>query len=294
MTAAFMAAMALLLPAQQTDTTFAVRQGMRLDVRNQEGEIRVHTWSRDAVRVTAGRTGGGAFSVEQSGSIVRVRPERGGWRESRSGRQRRFEWDDSDPVVDFDITVPAYMALALRGVETDIVVEGVAAEITAETVEGVVDVRGGSGILTLHSADGMIRVDGAQGRIEASSGDGDVIVRNAQGDITAMSIDGDVLLSDIDSRTITGSTVDGDVSYSGTIYDRGRYRLSTHDGNVTLSVPENANATVTVTSYDGDFQTSFPIVLRESRQRRFSFTLGDGSALVELESFDGDIYLRRR
>lgn len=294
MTAALMLNIVLLLPAQQTDTTFAVRQGMRLDVRNQEGEIRVRTWGRDAVRVTAGRTGGAAFSVEQSGSIVRVRPERGGWRESRGGNQRRFEWDDSDPVVDFDITVPAYMALALRGVETDIIVDGVAAEVTAETVEGVVDVRGGAGILTLHSVEGTVRVDGARGRVDAASGDSDVIIRNVQGDITATSVDGDVLLTGIDSRAVTVSTVDGDVSYSGTIYDRGRYRLSTHDGNVTLTVPENTNATVTVTAYDGDFQTSFPIVLRESRQRRFSFTLGDGSAVVELESFDGDIYLRRR
>lgn len=294
MSALFVVAMAVLLPVQQADTTFAVRQGMRLDVRNQEGEIRITAWQRDQIRVTAGRTGSGAFSVDQSGSILRVRPERGGWRESTSGTRRRFEWDDSDPVVDFDIMVPAYMALTLRGVETDIVVDGVIAEITAETVEGVVDVRGGAGILTLSSAEGLVRVDGPRGRIEASSGDGDVFIRNAQGDINANSVDGDVSLSDIDSRNVTVSTVDGDVSYSGTIYDRGRYRLSTHDGNVTLSVPENTNATVTVTSYDGDFQTSFPIVLRESRQRRFSFTLGDGSAVVELESFDGDIYLRRR
>src|SRR3989442_3601767 len=51
-------------------------------------------------------------------------------------------------VMDYTITVPVSMALALSGVYTDITVEGSQGEITAETVQGEVKVTGGSGFVS--------------------------------------------------------------------------------------------------------------------------------------------------
>ena len=62
---------------------------------------------------------------------------------------------------------------------------------------------------------------------------------------------------------------------------------------MTLVLPSDVNATVSVTNYDGVFETAFPVMLRESRQKQFQFVLGTGRAEVELAAFDGDIYLRR-
>ena len=55
-----------------------------------------------------------------------------------------------------------------------------------------------------------------------------------------------------------------------------------------------ANATVSIATFNGEFESEFPVTLTEARKgKRFSFTLGSGSAQVTLESFQGTIRLVR-
>jgi Toastrack DUF4097 len=278
-------------PVSPADTTFAVHRGMRLEVRNQSGSVAVKTWNRDVVEISSGPSDGAAFEVDGSGSVIRVRPSRGRWRDRGNGR--RWEWDDSDDDVDMQVTAPPYLAVHIEGVEIDVTVEGLQSDISVETVEGAIDVVGGNGLIRLSSVDDRVSLRNSGGRIEVSSADGDLLLENIRGEITAEAVDGDVELRRIDSRDVRASSVDGSVTYEGSIHDDGRYHLSTHDGDVVLYVPAATNATVNVATYEGDFETTFPIVLRESRRRRFSFTLGTGRAEISLEAFDGDIYLRR-
>jgi hypothetical protein len=51
---------------------------------------------------------------------------------------------------------------------------------------------------------------------------------------------------------------------------------------------------VSVATFNGDFTSEFPVTLTETRKgKRFSFTLGTGSAQMTLESFQGTIELVR-
>jgi hypothetical protein len=270
---------------QAPDTTIAVQDGMRLDLRNQSGEIRVTVWERDAVRITVRRPRGLRIDAERSGSVLRVR------RSMARGFEREI---DPDTNVDFAITVPACLDLDLSGVDVEVSVVGTAGEVSVETVEGAVLVRGGAGFVSVQSMDEDVRVEDAQGRVHANSTGGNVWIRNVSGEVTAESIDGDIVLDNVDARQITVNTVDGDVTFSGPIHDGGRYRFGTHDGDVTVSVPSGVNASVSVATFDGEFETSFPVVLRGSQRYRFNFTLGDGGAVLAMETFDGDIYLRRQ
>jgi hypothetical protein len=51
--------------------------------------------------------------------------------------------------------------------------------------------------------------------------------------------------------------------------------------------------TITVATFNGDFESDFPVTIMGTRDKRFSFTIGDGSARLELETFGGSIRLRR-
>ena len=103
-----------------------------------------------------------------------------------------------------------------------------------------------------------------------------------------------VAFDGVESGSVEASTVNGDVVYLGELRDDGRYNFSTHDGDLVLGMPEHANATVQVSTFSGDFESAFPVQLdRTRRGKRFNFTMGTGSALVNLESFDGTIHLRR-
>jgi hypothetical protein len=93
---------------------------------------------------------------------------------------------------------------------------------------------------------------------------------------------------------VDATTVDGDIYYVGTIRDGGRYDLATHDGTVTIGIPEGTNAAIAVASFDAEIEASFPMPLQNAgSRRRLSFTLGTGSARIQLETFDGRILLRR-
>ena len=74
----------------QTDQTEAVQRGMRLTVDNFAGEVVIHTWDKDAVRVQARHHGRTRVNVRRTG---------GGLSISASGEM-------GPSAVDYDITTP--------------------------------------------------------------------------------------------------------------------------------------------------------------------------------------------
>jgi DUF4097 and DUF4098 domain-containing protein YvlB len=267
---------------QQTDTTFAVPASARLQIQNQTGSIKVTAWDRNEMRVRAEHGTRDEIQINIRGTVVEVEAER------RHGMPA---------FVDYEITVPRTMSLDLSGQETEIEVEGVTGSISAESVEGGITIHGAGGPVEVHTVEGDIAIDGARGEIKVEGVDGDITLTNVAGDLTVETTDGDVTLDNVDAANVDVSTVDGDVSYRGTIKDGGRYGFSAHSGDIVLSVAPTINATVSVATFDGSFEPdpAFKVQVTNVRPgRRFSFTLGSGSARVELESFDGTIRLERQ
>src|SRR5262249_42867203 len=91
------------------DTTVPVERGQRLEVNAFGGEITVKVWARNAVRIQADPMSRTEVVVTTGGSTVSVRTE---------GRRGPAS------AVDLDLTVPAWMALDLSGVYTDVKVDG--------------------------------------------------------------------------------------------------------------------------------------------------------------------------
>jgi DUF4097 and DUF4098 domain-containing protein YvlB len=121
----------------------------------------------------------------------------------------------------------------------------------------------------------------------------DVQGKNLNGDISIDAVNGGVTLERITSSSVSVTTVNGDVSYDGVIQDGGQYSLNTHNGDVDVTVAATANTTVDVSTYNGEFETDFPVMLTRTSRNRFSFVLGSGSGRLNLESFQGTIRLHR-
>ena len=267
---------AAVLP-QQSDTTVTVRPGSRLELDNFEGTVTITAWNRPAVRVET-TSEDERPEVEVTGSMVRVSAQ------SRHG----------PGSADFRISVPADMDLEINGHSGDIRVSGVKGEIRAETVEGNITVQGGSGFVLLHSVEGDLVLEGAQGDVELNTVDGSISVTRVTGGVRAETVDGDVSLVQVDAATVTVNTVDGNIVFEGGIQPRGRYRLTSHDGDVTVTAA-SVDAVVSVSTFDGDFESDWPVQLTSTRRnQRMEFTLGSGSARLHLESFDGLIRLQKK
>jgi DUF4097 and DUF4098 domain-containing protein YvlB len=272
------AALAALL-IQQIDSTVPVERGQRLEVDLFAGDVDVKTWSKNAVRVVADPDGRGRVEIERSATSVSVRT---------TGRR-------GPPLsTDIELTVPAWMALDISGVYTDITIAGARGPISAETVQGDVSAEGGDGLVSVKSVQGGVSVTGAKGRIEANSVNADVEVRRSTGEVSTETVNGSIDLVGTDATTLTATSVNGDLNYDGPLHSGGRYALSTHNGDITLAVAEAASAAVSVSTFNGEFESDFPVTLTETRKgKRFNFTIGSGSAQVTLESFQGTISLVR-
>src|SRR5881296_3636798 len=280
MFATLAAAMLVSLASQrQTDTTFAVPAGATLSVNNFGGGITVHGWSENRLKVH-GETGRrGRVEVSLVGNTVVIKTG------SREG---------APSVIDLDITVPQSMALTLSGTYADINVDGVQGAISAETVNGEVNVRGGKGNITLHSIQGSVTLADASGRIEVNSVNENIELTNVSGEIKVETTNGGIMMTGIQSSSVDAGTINGDVVYEGTVTDGGSYSFGSHNGDISVSIPERANVTVTTATANGDIDASFTLPLTGTTgKHRKTFKIGSGSARMELESFQGDIQMRR-
>ncbi len=265
---------------QSNDTTFAVDPNATLELTNHEGSIVVRTWDRDEVEVRTNRLDGGRIEVHRSGGAVRISVDN--------------RWDDDDEV-DYRLTVPATMALDLRGSDSDVRVEGTRGEVNIDVHDGDVIVSGGSGRVTVRTDDGTIDAEDMEGRIRLSSMDGDITLHSASGDIDVDATDGAITLLDVNAANVVANTVDGDVWFDGVLSPQGSYTLTTHDGDVTVQIPEDSDAQVRMARHDGEFVSDFPLTMqRWPMGRRIEFDLGSGGAELQIEAFDGDIELRHR
>ncbi len=263
----------------QTDTTFTVPQGTRLHVETQGGDITIRAWDRNQVRVQAAHSRRTHIDIQITGAVVALEAEA-----------------DRGPanMVDYTITVPAWMSLGLEGMYAAIDVTGVRGAITAETLEGDITVKGPAESVKLESVQGRIVAQGIRGSTTLTTVSESIEATDIQGDLLAQSVSGNVALRRIVSRVVEAETVSGEIILDGRIVDGGRYSLLSHSGGVVLTIPEGANATIATATGSGEVRASFqlPASERPSRRRQ-TYRLGSGSATVELESFSGSILLLR-
>lgn len=261
------------------DTTVAVPAGARLEMNQVDGSVRVTAWAKSSVRVVAAHGGDAEIEVAVSGRRVTVSAQ---------------DPDGGPYDGDLEISAPADLALSISTVSGSIAVTGSLADLDLESVEGDVTVEGGSGVVTLHSVSGDVRVTGARGRIELNTVDGSIDGRNLDGEVSAETVDGEVTLVGVTGAGVDATTVDGNVRLEAALKAGGRYRLNSHDGDVTLSVPA-LDAAVSISTFSGSFESDFPVTLNSTRGgKRMDFTVGTGAASVDLESFDGDIRIEKR
>ena len=251
----------------RTDQTIDVAKGTRLVLSNNAGEVLVRSWDRDQVRVQATHAERIAVDVATTDNTLRVR--------SRATR-------GPANLVDYQITVPRWMAVNLSGTYLESTIEGTSAEVTVESVHGNIRVVGGSGNVNLRSVEGIITVDKATGKLQATTINEGIRLTNISGDVSAETTNGDIVIENAQTTSLDVSTVNGDVTFNGTMRDGGSYRLTTHGGDLRLGLGGAPNATVFVRTFQGDFTADFPIQLPEGQSaregsKRFNFTLGSAA-----------------
>jgi DUF4097 and DUF4098 domain-containing protein YvlB len=270
-------ATAVLAAPIPADTVLSVERGTRLDVETSRGEVTVQVWDRESVRVRA--RGGTEGQIGRHDSTLRIRSDDGA-----GGRGSSH----------LTLTVPRWMDVRVHGNQVHVTVDGTHGEVVVENVAGRVEVLGGATRVNVRTIQGPVTVRGSRGRVDIWGVNDSLTVEDVTGEVSAETTNGGITLRRIRSGPVRATTVNGAVRYDGVVDAGDRIALRTHNGRITVTIPSGSNATVSAAAYNGSFRAEFPIQLTGmSRDRHYDFTLGSGGARMELESFNGDIILRR-
>ncbi len=264
------------------DTTFAFPSDGTVDLSGFDADITVTGWTRAEARVVA-RTERGNLRYRFSRSRISLEAE---------GRRGRGD-------ARFELHVPTGVHVILRSSSGDLNVTGTGGSVEARSSSGDVTVSGAGDRVEVSSLSGSVTVRSMTGEVDASSLGGDVYLRDVKARrIRGESTSGDVELTNVTSADIDASSVSGDILFTGPIDPRGTYSFASHAGDVTLTVPAGISARIGVETFNGELDSDFPITLQSGSDRRtierMEFSIGAGDARVIVESFSGDINIRRQ
>ncbi len=234
---------------------------------------------------------------------VRARTENGAIRFTSNGSRATLEPASGRGCSDghFEVTVPTGTRLSATTWSGSVDVRGVHGDIEARAQSGDVQVRDAGDRLDIESLSGDVSIAGVKGETRVNTISGAIALSAARGDVTAETVSGDVELRDVIAKQVRIHTTSGDVDFSGSMLDGGRYEFNTHSGELVLGLPADIGAELSVSTFSGGIESDFPITLKAgehgigaSQAKRLNFTLGRGTARIVAETFSGDITLRKR
>lgn len=207
--------------------------------------------------------------------------------------------------ADYRVTAPPETRISVHSVSGDVQASRMKGELSIETISGDVAIDSSTRVSTAKTVSGDVDLTSiaAEGSLAASSVSGDVSARGLKASRLELStVSGSVELHDVTCDTAEIQSMSGDVQYIGAIGRQGRYELQSHSGNIIFAPGSGVGFDVEATSFSGEVRSDLELKLRASdpdetgrrnRKRSLRGTYRDGSAVVELTTFSGDIVIRK-
>lgn len=131
--------------------------------------------------------------------------------------------------------------------------------------------------------------------VSASTVSGDIDMAGVHGDVTAGSVSGDIRLDRLHASSVRANTVSGDVDVRvEELSGNGDFVFHSVSGDVTLEVPRNFGADLSMSTVSGDINSDFPITIGNGRMSRRSLSarIGGGGRKLDVSTVSGDLKLR--
>ena len=267
---------------EKFDTTVTIDRGGTVSVSVYSGRVNVVGVSGSQVRVK-GYVDRGDFKFDSHSGSVRMDIEPDG----RHGGN-----------AELDITVPIGTRVQIDGFSAPYTVKGVKGEVKLQSMSGNVEVTDAVGRTAIETVSGNILAKNVDGDLRVESVSGRVDISDVNGDIESESISGHIWISNARSKAVKAETVSSSVAFGGTIDPSGTYEFKSNSGRITLGVPADVGATVSLETFSGNVDSDFPVTMgagsnRTGHDSKFQFKIGSGRARITLESFSGNIRIQR-
>jgi len=265
----------------------------RIDVSNIKGQVTVSGWDKPQVSIT-GTLGDGAKSLSVEGSeghlTIKVQPpDKQGW----------FSWGADSRMGDtmLDLKVPRGAEMRIEVVSADVALSGVAGRaLNVNSVSGKLRLDSDAKEVEVDSVSGNIELTGKAERGHLETVSGNVRARGLGGQIKFETVSGDVDAENGDYREINAGTVSGNINLRGKPSKDARVDVETMSGDVHLYLPADVSAHLRGSTFSGSIRTDFGSVKEEDHGpgSNLDATVGGGDARINLQTFSGDMEIRRQ
>lgn len=272
--------------AQTADTTFSVARNGVIDISMRSGRLIVRGGDRTSAEL---RTNRSDYRVRSDGVGVTVSIGTGTSRNQRSSSGRS----------DVELLVPRGIKLVVNGMSGDVSVADVDGDVEVSILTGDIEVRSLGSRAILSTLSGDLRVADVAGNLRLTTVSGDITARGVRGELDIGTTSGDVSVSADAVRRVAFNSVTGDLSLQGTVESDARLQLTTHSGDVILSLPANVGGQLEVSTFNGTVSggtmTLLPGTVGTRRDRSASLYEfgGGGGVRITISTFNGDITLGR-
>lgn len=123
---------------------------------------------------------------------------------------------------------------------------------------------------------------------------GGIAIADVNGKIDFTALNGGVVLKRV-GGAVRGSTTNGGlvIELAGDRWDGDSMDVSTTNGGVIMSVPENYSARVETGTVNGSVNTEFPVIVQGRITRQLALNLGSGGAMVRAMTTNGGVHLKK-
>ena len=209
--------------------------------------------------------------------------------------------------VNYTITVPRAAAINVKSISGDEKISGLDGEVHATTVSGDVSVASAAEVRAVKSVSGDVHVQTSKstGSLDVSSVSGHVTLTDVKaGEIQVNSVSGDVTCAEVAATRVAVKTVSGSVTFGGPLAKGGRYELTSHSGDIEVFASDKVGIEVSASTFSGDIKSDLPLTSKPGadaapdRHGRTNQSVhgifGDGSAVLQLTSFSGDVRIVKK
>ena len=264
-----------------------------VSISNVKGDVTVSAWDRNQVQVT-GRLGDGTKPLAISGSdgdmSIKVESAgKGGW----------LNWgsDSSMGPSTLEVRVPKGASLDVDVVSAPMNIDGIdGGAIKVNTVSGKARINARSPSVEADAVSGSIELAGSAQKVNLQTVSGDILAPNVGAEANLQTVSGRIRVNGGPWRKLNLSTVSGDVQLGGGVAPNGSYDVDSMSGDVQIQVPADLSAVIKASTFSGDLRSDFGTVKKPDHGPGSSLeaTTGAGGAKMNVETFSGDLRIRRQ
>ena len=252
-------------------------------ISNLAGTVRVTGWDRDSIDVTAVIPKGGGellFGGGSGGVKMYVNPPVG---------------EAVFPGTLVEVRVPTRARVWVKTESAEILVSGLTSSADLSSVSGRIVVTGNVAQLSAESMDGGIDVNVTSALVRLKTAGGTVVLRGEVTDASLSTVSGTATAQVTGLERGRMETVGGHLTFEAGLRPGGNYTIESHSGDISIRLPANFDAALDLTALEGRVTnrlTKNPVQPR-NRGLGEGLTASGGNATADLvaRTFKGTITL---